>query len=81
MSIETVSFLKKNAASLPVEEPLIITQNGKAIYVVESYEDHQRREEAIALLKFVSFARDDIAKGRLVSSEELKKRLAARKSV
>jgi len=79
MNIETVSFLKKNAANLPLEEPLTITQNGKPAYVIESIEDRDRREEAIALLKLVSFAKSDMQEGRVVSSSSFKDRLAQRK--
>jgi PHD/YefM family antitoxin component YafN of YafNO toxin-antitoxin module len=79
MATETVSFLKKNAADLPLNEPLTITQNGKPAYVVESYEQHQRKEQAIALLKLVSFAKSDVANGCVMSSGTLKERLAARK--
>lgn len=77
--IETVSFLKKNAAALPLSEPLTITQNGKPSYVVISYEEHERREQAIAMMKMLSFAESDIKQGRTSSMESLKKRLAARK--
>ena len=79
MNVETVSFLKKNAANLPLEEPLIITQNGKPAYVIESIEDRNRREEAIALLKLVSFAKSDMQAGRVISSTSFKDRLAQRK--
>ena len=79
MNVETVSFLKKHAANLPLEEPLTITQNGKPAYVIESVEDRDRREEAIALLKLVSFARSDVQAGRVMSSSSFKERLAQRK--
>jgi len=79
MHVETVSFLKKNAANLPLEEPLIITRNGKPAYVIESIEDRDKREEAIALLKLVSFAKSDMQAGRVMSSDSFKERLAQRK--
>ncbi|RSD30391.1 MULTISPECIES: prevent-host-death protein [Vibrio] len=78
-NVETVSFLKKNAANLPVEEPLTITQNGKPAYVVESYEDHKNRQDAIALLKLISFAKNDILQGQVMSSGDLRRRLSERK--
>lgn len=81
MNVETVSFLKKNAANLPLEEPLTITQNGKPAYVIESIEDRNRREEAIALLKLVSFAKSDMQAGRVISSSSFKDRLAQRKQI
>jgi PHD/YefM family antitoxin component YafN of YafNO toxin-antitoxin module len=79
MNVETISFLKKNAANLPLDEPLIITQNGKPAYVIESISDRDKREEAIALLKLVSFARSDVQAGRVMSSSSFKERLAKRK--
>ncbi|WP_318491912.1 type II toxin-antitoxin system Phd/YefM family antitoxin [Photobacterium leiognathi] len=77
--IETISYLKKNAADLPLDEPLTITQNGKPAYVVCSYEEYQRREQAIALMKMVSFAEADVKNDRVMSSNSFKERLAARK--
>lgn len=79
MNTETISFLKKNAADLPLEEPLIITQNGMPAYVVESFKARQRRDESIALLKLLSFARKDVVQGRVSSVGNFKDRLAIRK--
>jgi hypothetical protein len=79
MHVETVSFLKKNAANLPLEGPLIITRNGKPAYVIESIEERDKREEAIALLKLVSFAKNDMQAGRVMSSSSFKERLSQRK--
>lgn len=77
--IETVSFLKKNAADLPLSEPLTITQNGKPSYVVISYEEYVRQEQAIAMMKMLRFAESDIKQGRTSTIESFKERLAARK--
>ena len=78
MKIETVSYLKQNAANLELDEPMIVTQNGKPKYVIEAYEDRVARDEALALMKLVSFAEKDIEAGRVMDGDELRKRLRAR---
>ncbi|CAM3609539.1 Phd_YefM [Vibrio aerogenes CECT 7868] len=79
MKTETVSFLKKHAADLPVDEPMIITQNGTPKYVVESYEERQRRDDAVAMMKMVMLAKQDVTAGRVSSLGNLKDRLAEKK--
>ncbi|WP_394230884.1 type II toxin-antitoxin system Phd/YefM family antitoxin [Shewanella colwelliana] len=78
-NVETISFLKKNAANLDLKEPMVITQNGMPAYVIESVSDRYRRDEAIALLKLISFAKSDQQNGRTISSSTFKERLALRK--
>lgn len=80
MRVETISYLKKNAANLELDEPMTITQNGTPAYIIESYEDRKRRDEAIALLKLASFSVDDANNARVTSSKDLKKLLAERRS-
>jgi hypothetical protein len=80
MNVQTVSFLKKNAGNLSLEEPLTITKNGKPVYVIESIQDWDKREEVIALLKLIHFAKKEMKAGSVISSSAFKKRLAQRKS-
>lgn len=79
MRTETVSYLKKNAADLPVDETLVITQNGVPKYVVESYEEKERRDNALALMKLVMFAKQDVANERVNTLDSLRARLSDRK--
>lgn len=75
MRTETISYLKQNAATLDVQEPLVITQNGKPTYVVESYAAHERREQAIALLKLLSLGEKSREAGMTMSAEDFMARL------
>ena len=73
-------FPKKHAANLPLEEPMTITQNGTPAYIIESYDDRMRRDEAIALLKLASFSIDDTNNNRVIASADLKQGLLNRRS-
>lgn len=55
---------KQNAANLDLEEPIVITQNGKPVYRIESEYQAQKRDEAIALLKMMNLAERDIRSER-----------------
>ncbi len=79
MSTETISYLKKHAANLDLSEPMTITQNGKPAYTIESYDDRKHREEAIALMKLLSFSIDDKKHGRVNSGTQVRDKLAKRK--
>ena len=55
---ETISYLKANANSLDLSEPLIITQNGKPSFVVVDYDEYMKQQEAIAIIKMREFGRE-----------------------
>lgn len=71
MRVETISYVKKNAASLDLEEPILVTQNGVPAYVIESYDAQQERQNAIMLLKLLTLSEKDKADGNVFSKEQL----------
>ncbi|MCK7459059.1 type II toxin-antitoxin system Phd/YefM family antitoxin [Idiomarina aminovorans] len=76
MQIKTISYIKQNAASLDVEEPIVVTQGGKPVYRIESEASARQRDEAIATLKLVNLAERDVRNQNLLSLSEAKERLA-----
>ncbi|WP_111741989.1 type II toxin-antitoxin system Phd/YefM family antitoxin [Leminorella richardii] len=71
MKVETISYIKRNAATLDLSEPILVTQNGVPAYVIESYEQQQERENAIAMLKLLTLSEKDKSEGRVLSKEQL----------
>jgi PHD/YefM family antitoxin component YafN of YafNO toxin-antitoxin module len=61
--------VKENANKLDVDEPLLVTQNGKAKYVVQSYEDYQYQQESLALLKLINQAEKSARAGSLTMDQ------------
>ena len=56
MQTRTITYLKEHANKLDLSEPLVVTQKGKAKYVVQDYQDYQdylHQQESIALLKLL----------------------------
>jgi hypothetical protein len=78
MKIETISYLKQNAANLDLEEPMMITQSGKPVYRIESEQYARLRDEGIAMLKLMNLAERDIRSGRTMSAKEAKSKLRDR---
>lgn len=56
MQTQTLNFVKEHANKLNVDEPLLVTQSGKAKYLVQSAEDYQYQQDSIALLKMVNLS-------------------------
>lgn len=71
MKVETISYVKKNAAALDLAEPILVTQNGVPAYVIESYDAQQERENSIALLKLLTISEKDRDDGNVFSKEQL----------
>ena len=71
MQIKTISYIKQHAASLDVEEPIIVTQGGTPVYRIESERSAQLRDEALALLKLMNIAERDVRDDRLYSESDL----------
>lgn len=70
--ITTVSAFKKELATMDVSEPVLVTQNGDPLYVVQDPAQFEMQQEQLALMRLLSFAEKDVAAGRTVSSAGLR---------
>lgn len=51
--------------------PLVLTQNGRASAVVQSYADYQHMQQSLALMKLVSMSEVDIASDKVKPHDEV----------
>jgi len=52
-------------------ELLVLTRNGKAQAVVEDYDTHRRRREAVLLLKLMVQGETDVQRGKLTAQDNV----------
>ena len=74
--IKPISFLKANAANIAdslkeTREPMIITQNGEARFIVQDIESFEEQQETMALLKLLAMSRQDVAEGKTYPAGEV----------
>lgn len=51
--------------------PLVLTQNGRASAVVQSYEDYQQLQKSLAMMKLIALGEADIANGKVTPQDEV----------
>jgi len=78
--IKPISYLKAHAAEIvrkleEQREPLIITQNGEAKVVVQDIESYEQIQETMSLLKMLALGMRQIEEGKVLSAEDVIKRL------
>jgi prevent-host-death family protein len=84
--IKTISYLKANAAQISPElkndgEAYIITQNGEAAMVVQSFAEYEQTQETLAMLKMITQSDTDIEQGNLHDAKTLLAELRNRRGL
>jgi prevent-host-death family protein len=74
--IKPVTYLKSRAADVlkyinETHRPMIITQNGEAKAVIQDPKSYEDMKNALAILKLLSFAEEDIRNGNLHTQEDV----------
>ena len=82
--IKPISYLKAHAAEIvrnlsKQQEPLVITQNGKAKVVIQDIESYEQTQQTIALLKILSLGTRQIEEGKVLPAEDAIKDLRERR--
>jgi prevent-host-death family protein len=78
--IRPISYLKAHTAEIvrnlsKQQEPLVITQNGKAKVVIQSIESYEQTQQTLALLKILSLGIRQIEEGKALPAEDVIERL------
>ena len=74
--IKPVTYLKSRAADVlkyinETHRPMIITQNGEAKAVIQDPKSYEDMKNALAIMKLLSFAEEDIKNENLHTEEDV----------
>jgi len=74
--IKPVTYLKSRAADVlkyinETHRPMIITQNGEAKAVIQDPKSYEDMKNALAIMKLLSFAEEDVRNGNLHTEEDV----------
>ena len=73
--IQPISYLKANAAAVLRDlalhqNPVFITQNGKAAAVLQDIDSFERNQETMALLKILALGNAQVEQGKVLRADE-----------
>lgn len=79
--IKPISYIKSHTAEMirqvgENKKPIIVTQNGEAKAVILDVDSYQNLVNAINLMKVISIGDRDLKNGKIVSHEDLKKKIS-----
>jgi PHD/YefM family antitoxin component YafN of YafNO toxin-antitoxin module len=69
MRTETLSYIKEHANHLELDSPVMITQKGKARFILQNVEDYEYQQESLALLKLLVLS-DKTAEGNVLTIDQ-----------
>jgi prevent-host-death family protein len=74
--IKPISYFKDNTAKVVDEitasgEPMIITQNGEATFVVQDIRSYEEIQQTFALLKLIAMGKQQIQDGKFSSADDV----------
>jgi len=78
--IRPISYIKSHTAEMirqvgDNKNPIIVTQNGEAKAVIIDVDSYQNIVNSINLMKIISIGDRDIKNGKVVSHDDLKKKI------
>jgi prevent-host-death family protein len=84
--VRPISYLKAHAAEIirnlaEQQEPMVITQNGRAKVVIQDIESYEKTQQTIALLKILAIGMRQIEGGKFSPAENVIKRLREQREV
>lgn len=84
--IRPISYLKAHTAEIirnlaEQQEPLVITQNGKAKVVLQDIESYEKIQQTMDLLKILAIGMRQVEEGRYLPAEKVIKRIRERREV
>lgn len=84
--IRPISYLKAHAAEIAhqlteLREPMVITQNGEAKFVLQDIVSFEQAQETMALLKILAIGNKQIEEGKVVLASDAIRRLRERRAL
>ena len=82
--VKPISYLKAHAAEIvrnlaEQQEPIVITQNGKAKVVIQDIDSYEKTQQTMAMLKILALGIRQVEEGDVVPANEAIKRVRKRR--
>ena len=73
--VKPISYVKANAAEVlrevaELREPLVITQNGEAVAVLQDLESYETDQKTLDLLKMLALGNQQVEQGKVVPAAQ-----------